>query len=146
MMNFKKIEQSIRHSGWFYFGRKKSKCSSFTEENLEFYERTGGLPPPCDRCYKALIFWESNYSEENIRNLFNLIDLSEVDGKLNKRVVVFYFWNKDEMLDFLKRLEKKMEEHGVKGKTQWRRACREYQDRRPELWKSAKEFVPDHAK
>lgn len=24
-MNFKKIEQSIRHSGWFYFGRKDNK-------------------------------------------------------------------------------------------------------------------------
>lgn len=143
MINFEKIERSISCLGWFYFGRKKSKCSSFTEKNLKFYERTERLPPPCDKCYKALIFWEGSYSKENLKNFFSMFDLSEVDGKLNERVVVFYFWNKTEMLDFLKQLEKEMKEHGVNGKLQWRRACREYQDCRPELWKNAKEFIPD---
>jgi len=36
-----------------------------------------------------------------------------------------------------------MEEYNVKGKTQWRRACKDYQDLKPELWRNAKEFIPD---
>ena len=47
------------------------------------------------------------------------------------------------MLEFLKFLEKKIQEFNVKGKTQWRRACKAYQELKPELWKNAKEFIPD---
>jgi hypothetical protein len=62
---------------------------------------------------------------------------------LNKGVVVFYFRDKEKMLKFLEFLQTKMQEFNVKGRTQWRRACKEYQDQKPELWKNAKEFIPD---
>ena len=41
------------------------------------------------------------------------------------------------------RLEQKLKEFNVKGKIEWRRACREYQNIVPQLWKNAKEFIPD---
>ena len=64
-------------------------------------------------------------------------------GKLNFNVVVFYFRNKKKMLEFLDYLEKKMKKYNIKGRIQWRRACRMYQDLKPELWKNAKIFLPD---
>ncbi len=64
-------------------------------------------------------------------------------GKLNDGVVVFYFRNKNKMLKFLKFLENEMKKFQVEGKVQWRRACKKYQNSRPELWKNAKEFIPD---
>ena len=57
-------------------------------------------------------------------------------GKLNRGVVVFYFRDKDKMLKFLEFLENKMQEFNVKGKIQWRRACRAYQDLKPHLWRN----------
>ena len=62
-------------------------------------------------------------------------------GKLNRGVVVFYFRSKDRMEEFLNYLDRKMSDYNVVGKTQWRRACKEYQDAKPELWKNAKEFI-----
>jgi hypothetical protein len=64
-------------------------------------------------------------------------------GKLNLDVVVFYFRNRIKMLEFLKFLENKMKEYNVLGKIEWRRACKEYQKLKPELWRNAKEFIPD---
>lgn len=64
-------------------------------------------------------------------------------GKLNESVVVFYFRDKTKMLEFIKFLENKMKEFDVKGKIQWRRACKEYQNLKPRLLKNAKEFIPD---
>jgi hypothetical protein len=59
---------------------------------------------------------------------------------------VFYFDGKKELLDFLDFLKNGMEYHHIEGKIQWRRACKEYQNIKPELWKSAKEFLPDVSK
>jgi hypothetical protein len=144
-ISFSEVEQSIKTSGWFHFGNDVFECPGLGKEEIEFYIKNSKLPPPCDKCYKALIFWEDSYSEENVRKFFDMVDSFEVEyaGKLNEGVVVFYFRDKSRMLEFIEFLENKMQEYDVKGKTQWRRACREYQILKPELWKNAKEFLPD---
>ena len=142
---FEDVEESIRIFGWFHFGKKEFECPGLGKKELEFYMKTNKLPEPCNTCYKALIFWENSYSMKNLKNFFEMINSFEVNyrGKLNKGVVVFYFRDKTKMLEFLKFLEDKMKEFGVKGKTQWRRACKLYQILNPSLWKNAKEFIPD---
>ena len=129
-VNLEEVEKEIRTSKWFRFGKTQFECPSLTEGKMEFYAKNNTLPSPCDKCYKALIFWEGSYSEENVTNFLNMIDSFEVKyrGKLNKGVVVFYFRDKTKMLEFLEFLGKKMNVYKVKGKTQWRRACRDYQD------------------
>ena len=138
------VEKSIRVLGWFYFGKKEFECSGLCEEALDFYRKNNQLPRPCNICYKALIFW-NDASKENLINFFKMLDSFEVNyrGKLNKDVVVFYFRKKEKMLKFLEFLQDKMKEFNVSGRTQWRRACKEYQELKPELWKNAKEFIPD---
>jgi len=145
-INAKEIEQSIKLFGWYPFGKKEFECPGLSEKDLQFYETNKKLPEHCDKCYKALIFWENKYSQENTQNFFNMIDSFDVNyrGKLNEKVVVFYFRDKTKMSAFIEYLEKKMKEFQVIGKTQWRRACKEYQNLRPELWKNAKEFIPDN--
>lgn len=141
----KEVEQEIKLFGWFHFGKEEFECPGLRERELEFYMKNNKLPPPCDKCYKALIFWEDSYSKENLTNFFNMIYSFEVNyrGKLNEGVVVFYFRDKTKILEFIKFLENKMKEFDVKGKIQWRRACKEYQNLKPRLWKNAKEFIPD---
>jgi hypothetical protein len=138
------VEASIDILGWFHFGKKEFECSGLDKQSLDFYKQTHKLPYPCDKCYKALIFW-NGISEENLKNFFKMLSSFEVNyrGKLNQGVVVFYFRDKKKMLEFLDYLQPKMQQFNVKGRTQWRRACKEYQDLKPELWKNAKEFIPD---
>ncbi len=138
------VETSIQIFQWFHFGKKEFECIGLSEEAIEFYQNNSQLPHPCDVCYKALIFW-TEVSDENLLSFLKMIDSFEVNyrGKLNKGVVVFYFRDKGKMLEFLEFLQVKMQEFNVKGRTQWRRACKEYQDQKPELWKNAKEFIPD---
>ena len=145
LSDFENIEQAINNYGWFSFGQKEFECPSVMENYINEYLRTEKLPSPCDECYKALIFWEGNYSENNLTNFFKSISSFEINyrGKLNRNVVVLYFKNKDKMLEFLNYLEIKMQEYYVKGKIQWRRACKEYQNLKPKLWRNAKEFIPD---
>jgi hypothetical protein len=137
------IEQSIKTFGWFFFGKKEFKCIGLNEQSLDFYRNNGKLPHPCDICYKALIFWRGNL-RENLTSFFKMMSSFEVNyhGKLNDGVVVFYFRDKDKMLKFFDYLQQKMKEFNVKGYAQWRRACKEYQELKPELWKNAKEFMP----
>jgi len=144
-VSFEEVERDIDIYGWYYFGKKEFECPGLRKEEIDFYKRNDRLPSPCDKCYKALIFWEGSYSKENLSRFFNMINSFEVNyrGKLNRGVVVFYFRDKDEMLKFLDFLNHKMQEFNVKGKTQWRRACRDYPDLKPHLWKNAKEFIPD---
>lgn len=144
-MKIEEIEEMISMVGWFHFGEKEFECPGLSKENIEYYKRNKKLPPICDTCYKALIFWKGAFSKENIINLLNMLNSIElkVRGKFNRDVVVFYFNDKSEMLNFLGVLEQKSKEFNVKGKVQWRRACREYQEILPQLWKSAKEFIPD---
>jgi hypothetical protein len=138
------VEDSIRLLAWFHFGKKEFECIGLNPEAIGFYKENNRLPHPCDICYKALIFW-TDISDENLINFFKMLDSFEVNyrGKLNKGVVVFYFRDKDKMLKFLEFLQLKMQEFNVKGRTQWRRACKVYQDLNPALWKNAKEFIPD---
>lgn len=138
------VETSIKLLEWFPFGKKEFECIGLSEEAIDFYQENNQLPHPCDICYKALIFW-TDVSDENLLNFLKMLDSFEVNyrGKLNKGVVVFYFRDKEKMLKFLEFLQLKMQEFNVKGRTQWRRACKEYQDLKPELWKNAKEFIPD---
>ncbi|MFX1598924.1 MAG: hypothetical protein ACFFC5_07645, partial [Promethearchaeota archaeon] len=130
---------------WFRFGDKEFECPGIREKEIGFYLENYKLPSPCDKCYKALIFWEAGYSEDNVTNFLRMIDSFEDEfrGKLNKGVAVFYFRKKAKMLRFLKHLRSKMNEFNVKGRIQWRRACRVYQALKPELWKNEKELAPD---
>jgi hypothetical protein len=123
------IELSIEMFGWFPFGKKEFECAGLSEETMEFYMKNDELPNPCNDCYKALIFWDGKYSNENTMNFFKMLDSFEVDyrGKLNSGVVVFYFREKDTMLGFLKYLNDKLTEFNVKGRVQWRRACKKFQ-------------------
>lgn len=143
--NFTKVRQEIKTFGWFGFGKKEFDCPTLEKDKIDFYMNNNKLPSPCDQCYKALIFWEGYYSKENVMNFFNMINSFKINyrGKLNEGVVVFYFRDKIEMLEFLKFLESKMQGYSVKGKIQWRKACKEYQDLQPILWKNAKEFIPN---
>jgi len=146
-MDIKVAEQIIMYYGWFHFGKKDFECPGLTKERLASYETHNKLPDPCDKCYKALIFWESKYSTKNLENFLNMIGSFDFNytGKLNHGVVVFYFRSKDRMEEFLNYLDRKMQEYNVVGKTQWRRACKDYQDSKPELWKNAKELIEPHA-
>jgi hypothetical protein len=137
------IQSLIKKYGWFSFGKKKFDCPTF-EKSKAYYIEHSQLPKPCDECYKALIFW-NGLTENNITNLRKMINAFgfEYRGKFNNDVVVFYFRQKDEMLEFIELLKKKIAEFDVKGYVQWRRACDEYQKLKPELWKNAKELLPD---
>jgi hypothetical protein len=144
-INEQEIEDSIKKSGWFYFGEKKFECHGIHMKNTEFYITNNKLPFPCDKCYKALIFWDGQYSKENLKNFFKMISSFKVNylGKLNEGVVVFYFRDKNKMINFHDFLQNKMQEFNVEGKIQWRRACKSWQEKKPELWINAKEFIPD---
>jgi|YelNatPaOPRAMG01_1025707.scaffolds.fasta_scaffold78561_3 hypothetical protein len=134
--------QFIEYATWTYFGSKRIYCPGITKEMIEFFRDKKKLPEPCDKCYKGLIFWGSSFNKENLSNFKKMIGSFEFEirGKYNKGVVVFYFINKEELLDFLKLLERKMKEYNVVGRIQWRRACKEYQDQIPEYWLNAKEL------
>lgn len=142
-MDIEVIEQIINYYGWFHFGKKDFGCPGLATERLAFYETHNKLPEPCDKCYKALIFWKGRYSKKNLENFLKMTGSFDFNytGKLNRGVVVFYFRSKDRMEEFLNYLDRKMSDYNVVGKTQWRRACKEYQDAKPELWKNAKEFI-----
>lgn len=144
-MKFEQVEQRILTQGWFRFGEKEFECPDLSDEAVAYYTANRKLPPVCDTCYKALVFWEGSYSEENVVNLLNMINSFgfELRGKFDENVVVFYFHDKAEMLEFLHTLREKMRTFNVKGKIQWRRACKEYQNLLPNLWKNAKEFIGD---
>ena len=144
-MEFGDVKREILRRGWFYFGEKEFECTDLTDENIEYYMKYRKLPLVCDNCYKPLIFWEGSFYEKNVKNFLNMINAfeSEVRGKFNSNVVVFYFDDKREMLNFLELLKQKTKEFDVKGEIQWRRACKEYQDLLPNLWRNAKEFIPD---
>ena len=44
------------------------------------------------------------------------------------------------MVDFIENLREGMKENNVAGTVQWRRACKKYQQLKPELWKNTKTF------
>lgn len=129
---------------WVFFGKKDFECPGIMYD-MEYYINNKQLPEPCCRCYKALVFWEGNCTTDNTKNFFKMIDSFDINyrGKVNNRVVVFYFRDKNRMMDFIEYMKNKIKEFDVKGKIQWRRACKDYQDKLPKLWKNAKEFIPD---
>ena len=145
-LHFTEIQEIIEKGGWFHFGTHKFNCPNITEEILDFYDKNNNLPSPCSDCYKALIFWSKDYSEQNVRHFFTMMDLVNIPykGKLNHAVVVFYFDEKHTMNEFIEKLKQAMLKNDVKGVIQWRRACKEFQRLRPDLWKNAKEFLPDN--
>ena len=145
---FADIQGIIQNHKWLFFGTKQFGCPSITEEMIDFYEKSHTLPKPCSECYKALIFWSNDYSEQNVTNFFTMMDSFSVPcrGKLNRGVVVFYFKKNFEMVDFIENLREAMNENHVAGTVQWRRACKEFQQLKPELWKNAKTFIPDNQK
>lgn len=145
IINFVEIENNIETDGWFFFGKKEFVCPGLTEKNIGYYLENNKLPSPCDICYKALFFWDNKYSKENLMNFFSLMNSLNVDyrGKLNRAVVVFYFRDKNKMLNFIENVENDLQKYNVEGKTQWRKACKAYQISKPQLWKNAKIFLRD---
>lgn len=145
-MKLRQIRKEIRELGWFSFGEKQFVCPGLGDDNINYYMRNQKLPPICASCYKPLIFWDDNFYDENVANFLNMVnsfEQTEVAGKFDETVVVFYFSDKPEMLNFIELLKQKMQEFSVKGRIQWRRACKEYQNILPHLWSNAKEFIPD---
>ena len=142
---FQVIEKVINSEEWYYFGKKDFECSGLDKASIDSYLKEEKLPKPCNECYKALIFLENNFSEENISNLFKMLHSIGPDrrGKLDRGVVVFYFKEKSEMLSFLDLMKHQMPKFNIAGRLQWRRACKEYQNLKPSLWKNAKVFFPD---
>ena len=140
--DFDAVESAIDAKGWYRFGSKPFGCpEKVIPKMISFFIKNKTLPPPCNECYKVLIFW--SYSRENVEKFFNLVKglAQSVRGKLNRETVVFYFRKKDEALAFFGQLAEKMKESGVIGTPQWRRACREYQTKVPTYWKDAKTFA-----
>lgn len=135
------IEKVIYLHGWFFFGTRRFGCPNLTEALLEYYRVHSRLPRPCSDCYKALIFWGEDWSEESVRNLFSVLNSFHLpySGKFNHGVVVFYFKSKQEMDGFIAQLKR----GNIAGTIQWRRACKEFQQLKPDLWKNAKVFLPD---
>jgi hypothetical protein len=62
-------------------------------------------------------------------------------GKLNKELAIFYFRDKNEMLKFMKFLENEIEKFDIESQLDWRKACKLYQELKPELWKNEKELI-----
>ncbi|OLS13183.1 MAG: hypothetical protein RBG13Loki_3219 [Promethearchaeota archaeon CR_4] len=134
----------IREREWFHFGGKPFECPGTGEDIISQYLASACLPPPCDQCYKALIFWRSPPGQVALGNLITMVRLfpTPIRGKVNLGVVVFYFRTFPELQVFLADLPQCMESAGVCGKIQWRRACKEFQERSPEWWRDAKTFSP----
>ena len=143
-ISLEEIKISIDNFGWFSFGKKKFGCPGL-KSGLESYMENNKLLALCDGCYKALLFWDSNSFEDNLNNFFAMLDSFEFDyrGKLNKGVALFYFRAKSEMFEFIRYLQNEIKEYDIRGQISWRRACREYQELKPELWRNAREFIPE---
>jgi len=142
-IKFSEIEKAINDSGWFFFGDKYFKCPSLTSKNISYYEKNNKLPELCNKCYKALIFWQENYSQETLTKFLELISSFNIaySAKLNKSFAVFYFRRKKETKEFLNDLENKLAEYKINAKTSWRKACAYYQELKPELWKDERELI-----
>ncbi len=130
---------------WKNFGKKSFSCpGEVSVKMVNFFKKNKKLPKPCDKCYKAIIFWGRRYTKENERKFLQMIksfDENELLGKYDSNVVVFYFETKEEVMRFLSTLERKMKKFKVEGIRQWRKACKEYQNKVPEYWKNAKELI-----
>ena len=143
-IKIKKIYKAISNDGWFRFGgKKRSDCPKVDTYSINFYLENNKLPEPCNKCYKGLIFWENSYSKQTVISFFKMMASFELyySGKLNEKVVVFYFRSKEEMFEFLDHLKVKINEFNVRGLIQWRKACKKYKNLNPLLWRNAKTFI-----
>jgi len=107
-----------------------------------FIEENGYLPIECRNCYKGLIFW--TFSRSNVakfRKMLKTLPVS-IHGKYDENVVVFYFRDKDKMLNFLDILQKEMSGFKVEGRIQWRVSGRYWQNAYPHFFESAKALKP----
>jgi hypothetical protein len=119
---------------------EESEC--YYEFVPSFVDETGYLPIECRECYKALIFW--SYSKINISNFKKMLKSLPVSihGKYNDSVVVFYFKDKNKMLNFLEILKEKLAEFSIDGRIQRRVSGRYWEDAYPQFFISAKEIEP----
>lgn len=142
-----KVNQEILNNGWIYFGvdNHDFECNAILPEYIETYLKERKLPEICDNCYKGLLFLD-DFSPITILNLLSLIDdlSKEFHGKFNNSVVVVYFSNLEQLNAFLKRVNHDIKNYHLSAKVQWRKACKYYQDLKPDWWKNAKEFSPDY--
>jgi len=124
----------------FLSSDEETEC--FYEFVPDFVEEVGYLPIECRECYKALIFW--SYSKINVSNFKKMLKSLPVSihGKYNDSVVVFYFKDKNKMLNFLEILKEKLAEFNVDGSIQWRVSGRYWEDAYPQFFISAKEIKP----
>jgi hypothetical protein len=135
----------IAEDGWFHFGREQFECPSLDEERVAHFVKTGRLSPPCDHCYKGLMFWTTKPASQDFVSFFRMYDTFAFPyrGKVDNSVAVFYFREKPEVDEFLTRLDKALTESGVHGRVQWRRACKAYQTQAPQHWINAKTLKHD---
>jgi hypothetical protein len=137
-----RARKEIAERNWYVFGRDvPSECHGITGIGLWIYEDAHVLLPPCDSCYKTLIFWEPEDFDENVVKLGSVLEgplLREKRGKFNEGVVVVYSGTGREAA----KLADSLRATGITGRVDWRRACAFYQQYLPELWKSDKIFSP----
>lgn len=104
--------------GWKYFKHdspgnelvsKDETSDCYYDDVPDFVEENGYLPIECRECYKGLIFW--SFSPANVAKFEKMLESLplSIHGKYDESVVVFYFRNRDKMLDFLDILKKKMD-------------------------------------
>lgn len=140
--------------GWKYFSHDSPGTELISKDEdsdcyygyvPDFVEDNGYLPIECRHCYKALIFW--TFSRSNVAKFKEMLKTLPVSihGKYDESVVVFYFRDKERMLDFLGLLQEKTSEFKVEGRTQWRVSGRYWQDDYPHFFQSAKELKPIRA-
>lgn len=131
---------------------RNNKQHKIAAECLGYYNVNNKLPPQCNQCYKAVIFWHDKdnkvnyYTSENLKRLETLVnDLKDKDcpfhGKINSNAAVFYFNDESNTQNFLKFLDQQMKVYGIQGVLDWQKACGMYWRLKPKLWKNYKEFL-----
>ena len=137
--HFEKIEEDINTQGYFCWGDLDLQINCPGNPDITVFRKTGVLPAPCDNCYKVCVFWDGTYSEENLRDFFKIVVSFKYipDGKLNRKVALFYFEDLLSLTDFFLYLYHGMRNNrGFLGHIHYRRACEEYERSCPLQWKN----------
>lgn len=145
---------SITQGGMF-FGNREFNCPrknpNGIKEVMGYYLKNKALMPPyCDNCYRACLFWKNpirnsdEYNQENLRRLEKLVKAFrgfEYTGKVSDVGTFFYFNQKQDAVDFLEFLKEQTQRFGIRGVLDWQKACDIYWKLLPKLWPTKKEFL-----
>ena len=144
-VSFDRVKKDVNSFGWYSFSNSEWNCPGYSEELLQEYVQKHQLPSPCNKCFKGIIFWHEDFSKELIELFFDLLYSmnKKYFGKLNEEKIEFFFKSKEELLSFIVSLCRKLEDRGIEVTYKWKRACRQFRDKMPELWSDTKTFIPD---